>query len=502
MVLGNVRDLVALKLHTHQILFYPRTSLVQPSTLISLADHKWLLKALKVHALSPSVCHPLGSAILRKADQMGQIDLSRIVGRGLYRTEKGKFLWHVGDRILMDGRELDLGEHEENIFLPGPRIEVGEISSTDKERQAVAIALTGYRWLQLEDAKRFIGWLVASAVGGALEWRPHVWMVAPSESGKSWILKSVASKILGNLACYLSDATPAAISRKMRSDSLPVILDEAEPDSQNIKGILSLVRIAAGGEGERIRADQANDVQSLSPRFSMLLSSTKIAQLRTADSSRMEIVNLSASGVADWPKVRKAIETSLKGDMGSKIRSSIIRSGPEIVQEIDRIADEMTLEGVGSRSAMIAAALSAGWRWMSGTAETLYPERRERSGIDAGDALREIVGIRVRTSKAQDSPLIDLLRDNEEIKLTSSHGVKKDEHGLYIATENPTLKRTISRTPWANVDIKSLLLQINGVAPSPNPLHFGGFKSRALFIPLEVCREHGIDLEREDPYAL
>ena len=50
-----------------------------------------------------------------------------------------------------------------------------------------------YRWATPEDGRRFLGWIVAAVVGGALEWRPHLMLTAPERqcTGKTWLMTDV-----------------------------------------------------------------------------------------------------------------------------------------------------------------------------------------------------------------------------------------------------------------------------------------------------------------------
>ncbi len=222
-----------MRLATHQIMLYSRSALTQPSTLISLAAYNWWLDLLTQESLTPSSCHSVGSALIRAADRQGQLDLSRVAGRGFFRNDNNRYVWNLGDRLLVDGREGELDSLQDGWhYVNGPRIEVAEKRAGHGERKRVAEAVERYRWQHPLDGRRFLGWLVSSIVGGALEWRPHIWLAAAAETGKSWLLKRVAARLLGPMVVRVADATPAAMARRMRSDSLPLILDEAEPDRQ------------------------------------------------------------------------------------------------------------------------------------------------------------------------------------------------------------------------------------------------------------------------------
>ena len=505
-ILGNVGDSVAVRLATHQIMLYSRSALTQPSTLISLAAYNWWLDLLTQESLTPSSCHSVGSALIRAADRQGQLDLSRVAGRGFFRNDNNRYVWNLGDRLLVDGREGELDSLQDGRhYVNGPRIEVAEKRAGHGERKRVAEAVERYRWQHPLDGRRFLGWLVSSIVGGALEWRPHIWLAAAAETGKSWLLKRVAARLLGPMVVRVADATPAAMARRMRSDSLPLILDEAEPDRQWIEGLMDLIRVAAGGDGERIRTDVGGNVQRLHPRFSVCMSSTKIANLRAADASRFQMLNLSLKGVENWPEVERAIEDSLANGACERIRAALIHEGHEVVEEAASVSRELMRGGHGTRGSLIGGALTAGWRWLSGETDMLPPVTETlvgQSQDDAGYALREILNLRVQTHGAERVPLIDLLTDQVryEEKLPAGYGVRlDDDDDLLIATRHPSLLRELRRTAFERVDLRRLLCQIEGASPTTNRRRFNQMRMRAVCIPSEVLKMHGVDLGRTGP---
>ena len=498
-----------MRLRTHRIILHSRSSITQSSTLISLADYHWWLHTLHETSLTAAACHSIGSALLRAADRRGQIDLSRVVGRGFFRAAKNRYVWNLGDRLLVDGAEQELDSLEGGWHcVSGPRIDIGPQSAGLEERKRIAEAVERYRWRHPLDGRRFLGWLVSSVVGGALEWRPHIWMAAAAETGKSWLLNHVAGPLLGPMVVRVADATPAAVARRMRSDSLPLILDEAEPDRQWIERLMDVIRIAAGGDGERIRADGAggDSVQTLNPRFSVCMSSTKLANLCAADASRFQLVNLSQEGVEDWPGVERGIKESLANGAAGRIRTALIREGREIVEEAASITREMMRIGHPTRGSLISGALTAGWRWWTGERGTVPPISDAHVGTarnDAGDALREILNLRVQAHGVERLPLLDLLTDavKHDAKLPAGYGVRLDREGdaLLIATAHPALLGELRRTGLKNVDLRRLLCQIKGTSVTTHPRKFNQMRMRAVCIPVEVCKAHGIDLDQNSP---
>ena len=161
---------------------------------------------------------------------------------------------------------MPLGELK-SIYRPiaGARIKIASQAASGDERKQAAEAVLDYRWENPIDGKRFLGWLVSSIVGGGLPWRPHIWIAAPAATGKSWLLKEVARPILQDMSINAANTTAAALARSSGSDSIAVVLDEAEPDRDWVHGVMDLVRIAAGGDGARSRAEGTHAVQSVQP---------------------------------------------------------------------------------------------------------------------------------------------------------------------------------------------------------------------------------------------
>ena len=129
----------------------------------------------------------------------------------------------------------------------------------------------GYRWATPNDGRRFLGWLVASLVGGALQWRPHLLLTAPAAQGKTWLLTNVLEPIMGNMMTSVSDATPASISRLTAYSSLPVAIDEAEPSDDWVVELLKTLRAASSDFGSRVRATADGGVSFQQARFCALI---------------------------------------------------------------------------------------------------------------------------------------------------------------------------------------------------------------------------------------
>ena len=499
-IMGNIGDRVAVLLSTFRLLTFPRDGIGRSHSLVAIADYQWWLSQLKQPGLSTAVCLSVGSQILRQADSLGQINTRSMVGRGFFKSEDGRYIWHLGNRLHVDGKDIGLGELPGFLPVSGPPIRIKSEPATEAERKRLAAAILECRWETPYDGKRFMGWLVSAIVGGALSWRPHAWLNGLSGSGKSWLLDPVAKKICGDFYVPGGDTSVAGIAREVRSDSLAVFFDEAEPNRTKIEEILDILRLSSGPGGVRIRADRTTaGVDVFQPRFSALLSSINIAALNLANETRICQINLSREKHDNWPKVEVEIHEALK-DPG-RFLSALLRDGRQIVERVEAVTRQYIRDGVVPRRAAIEASLTAAWEWWSG--ETIWLTSGaplDEEALDDGERmLTDLLGVRVRVPKEPDMTLARVLLKGDQDGVALDHGLKIEDQVLHIHPSHPSLAGHLAKIrDWSGVDIKKTLKQIPGATIRSQPKSFSGMRSRTVQIPRTTCEKLGLEIFGSD----
>ena len=491
-LLGLSGDYITIRIAAGRVLYRTPEAMCQPNTLIAIAPEIWWHSVSRVENLSRETSRHLGDSLIRAAYLLGPVDLGAIYGRGAVRTDDGDVLWHLGDRILKGDRELPLNDVA-GIWLSEPKIPLFP-SASEKEIQEAAEAVLGYRWHSEMDGKRFLGWIAAAVAGGALEWRPHLMIPAEAGAGKSWLLQHVLQKIMGPLLIRIADGTPASIARYTDASSLPVVLEEAD---KWVESILPLLRIAAGGDGLRMRADSGpKGVVAQSPRFPALISSTTVPDMSAADASRVSPVRLGRE-VEDWPKVKARIVQAL--GISKNIRSAMIRQSEKIALEAGHVTDGLQADGgITSRDALMAGALTAGWWWWGLGDDHIMPHSTRHGAADAPEALLEILALRVRSDIGAETSIAEVLgKPQRESQIADLFGVRRADDELLIAMHHRGLTKALNRTYLKGVDLKALLKQIEGVVETDNPRWFGSIRRRALIVPKDVQNRIGIDFKQE-----
>ena len=196
----------------------------------------------------------------------------------------------------------------------------------------------------------FLGWCVTALVGGALTFRPMIWLLGDAGTGKTFLLSDVLKKLMGPLLTDVGSGSEAGLASIAGSASLPFCIDEFELEKgkeESITKMLNLMRIASGGDSARLRGTSTGGAIIRRPRFSLLVSSINKPSLDSASKSRVLNVRLSTTPVADWPKVRDAIYKSLSVERALAIRTCIIRNTPCVVRKAAGNRGQIDCQGRG-----------------------------------------------------------------------------------------------------------------------------------------------------------
>lgn len=273
----------------------------------------------------------------------------RLRGVGAWKDEAGGLVLHAGDGVYMGGEWREPGYHGEHVYpgydrLPRP--------SEDPAADAAALELLALfdRWAWRDEGEAvsavalrgrnfraqsvlLTGWLGCALVGGALDWRPMVWMTGESGSGKS-TLQKIVSLIMGASLVSSSDATPAGIYQTVGYSSRAAAIDEAESDPQSpkMRNMVALVRqSSSGGEVLRGSAD-AKRTHSFTARSSFLLSSIIVPPLNSQDLLRIAMLELSRLPEGQKPPL---LEAGKLAAIGRRLRRRVLDGWGRFVTTLD-----------------------------------------------------------------------------------------------------------------------------------------------------------------------
>ncbi len=288
--------------------------------------------------------------LMRAAARKGMWNaFQRLRGCGAWLDEEGELVLHAGDAIWIDGDWQEPGRIDGRHVYPAgepqprPARKKAPIGPQGAAEKLLELFRT-WRWRRPDtDPELLLGWIAAAMIGGALDWRPMVWITGDKATGKS-TLQSLIVKIMGGESALIAiaDASAAGIWQKLGMSSLPVAIDEieAEEDNRRSQAVIKLARLAASG-GVVIRGGADHQSAEFKARSCFLFSSILVPPLPPQDRSRMAILELGAlmSITAPTLKPRELAE------FGTQLRRRLLDNWSRYGETLERY--RVALAGVG-----------------------------------------------------------------------------------------------------------------------------------------------------------
>lgn len=244
----------------------------------------------------------LMSACSLKSAVTGLWENDKIRGRGAWCGDDGSLIFHYGDTVCVyrdcGGKRTEEwfkpGEVEGYIYPACPKLPRPE-GCTDLEAVSeLRNMLETWNFQNKTDIRLLLGFLGASFICGALEWRPMIWLTGDYGTGKTE-LKRLMENMFGAGLLSLTGPSEAAVRQTLNEhkDVLPVALDEIESAEDNRKGagLIELARWAASG-ATTSKGSADHKAMSFVLRSSFIFSSILVPPIDGQDLSRIHIVDL------------------------------------------------------------------------------------------------------------------------------------------------------------------------------------------------------------------
>ena len=235
-------------------------------------------------------------SLMQRARARGIFSDSCVRGVGVWRDNQ-RFLINLGDGLYYGGSRHTLDALDTNyIYEIGSR--VSEPTQKECETGLLLQATQAVNWATPDAGKLLAGWLTLAPVGGALAWRPHIWLTGSAGTGKSWLMQNLIHPFLeGRGHFFQGQTTEAGIRQSIRCDSKAVIFDEFETEDElsakRIKGVLELMRQASSEtEGQVVKGAPSGSAVYYRPQFSALVSSIRVVLAHESDRTRFTTLEL------------------------------------------------------------------------------------------------------------------------------------------------------------------------------------------------------------------
>ncbi len=525
---GSKETIILRKCSTHELLMIPQNQ-ISSNRLLQLAPLEWWCNAGGMTTIT--IREPLrqraADALNRIAEMKGRISQNSLRGTGSSMDGSGKVIYHLGNKVLCDGASMTLEDAERKLDFvyseSDPLPWQPPASDWRDLASELAEALKQYRWKGDDDGLAFIGWVGSALACGALPWRTNLWMISPSESGKSWLIDHVLSVLFGSHVTIAGDVTEPSAARHSGHNALPMILDEMS--AKQLEAVLPLLKRTSSGGRQRIRSSMnpnaANATESTEERLCFYISTTQRPLMGREISSRIRWLRLAKTMMpaAQFNRVSGRITNALAGGKAAAIRNGLVSHAHQVVKRAAEVSRSSGLNYAERRIATIAS-LAAGAELMH---PGLYPAQRamkmlrdsdgqtDRPQTDASDALSRCLMCPVQHTISYEGNMGPVIRNEtrmlgqwlcgntkEEALAAEQHGFKyirvrgQGKLVLCIGRHHDGLRKIADKIDMRSVDLTELLGGVEGaVVNAAARIRFAGSQCSIICFTPETMMNLG-----------
>jgi putative DNA primase/helicase len=508
---------------TEQVSEIKRASHTSPAELMGLAPLEWWEMAY-VKSKQGTDWQGAANDLMRGCEKAGIYSQDRERGRGAW-YDKGRAVLHLGDRLLIDGTHSAIADHDSGfIYTKQAPLEHGadSVPATDAAAIDIAELFEQLNWVKPVHAQLLAGWCLLAPICGALSWRPHIWITAQRGAGKSWVQDHIIQPLLGPSAMMVQGSTTeAGIRQKLKSDSRPIVFDEAESEdhrSQNrMQTVIELARQSSSDStAEIIKGTVNGNGMAFRMRSMFLMGSVNVSLSQAADESRFSVLTLASPEKTIEDKERfdsfsKRVDNTLTQDACAAIRARAYLMMPVIrinAKTFARaIAEVLGSQRLGDQVGTLIAGACAYYRddeislddartWV---AKMDFSDAKEAEQVsDEESCLQRILQSQVRFDSERGSLLRSIgeiidcasgksamsgLTQSECNEVLKRYGLVVEGSYLSVANKHAELEKLLTGTPWGS-GWRRILGRIEGAKSSDGVVRFAGTRSRAVQIPV------------------
>lgn len=464
--------------------------------------------------------------LISEGQRIGHFGMHKIRGRGAWYDNE-KVVIHTGDRLIVEGTDLGFEAFQsEFVYESAEKLGIGvqDPLSTNEANKFLKICKIP-SWERENNGTLLAGWCVIAPVCGALPWRPHLWIIGESGTGKSTVFKGIVKKMLGLSAISVqSNTSESGIRQKLQHDARPVVFDEAEAEDKasqdRMTAVLGLMRASSSDEGGQI-IKGGQDGQAKAYDIRACFASASIGFPATQQSDLRRITVLSTKKIRDKAKASSLIKSlhqsfeTLTPEYVNSFQARTVKMLPIILKSAQVFA-KAVIEVIGQQWAgdqlgiILAGAYSLESdsvveadkalemvRAMNWAEENALEEQPDQIRL-----LATIVEQPIRLEMGRERIVSELiliaakhLHDYDEISAEGAHsylkriGIKVEicplgHSEVLFANTSVWLKKVLQNTPWSANHAK-VLARIEGAKQMPSK-RFAALVACSVSVPLSL----------------
>lgn len=325
-----------------QVIDLSQAELTKPNLRILVRDQYWAKAFPNNDDFGKANYDHAACWVLDTCEKLKVFDASNLRGNGVWRDGKSDIVVHLGDRLMVNGEEINLNEYESNyIYSQRPRkINMPTTEITKDEKLMLVSIAESFNWKDKEASTIILSWIISSCMAAYLKWRPHIYITGPAGAGKSTVQEMFVKRCLEGICIQPEgDTTEPGLRAQIQNDSLPVVYDEPEGDSDkaivNVKNVMRYARSSSSSSGGKIFKGSVDHKGVQFQAQSMFcFSSINTVEMNQQDRDRITKIELEKNSKIPWLDLEKKLN-AIPRDMCEKLFLFVISN----IEKIDGIIE-------------------------------------------------------------------------------------------------------------------------------------------------------------------
>ena len=490
-----------------QVLELTASSLGSMQNLYQLANASEYERIMGWDQLKPAeAVASIGPMLMDICHRIGPYENGRVYGAGAWVVGKKQYI-NTGSSVYDVAAGVEY-QHRE-VEIDGAFVREAKAFYLDcaplanKEANKLIQICQMLKWRRPISGTLLAGWLVVAMVGGALRWRPHVFITGPKGAGKSTVIEEIVEVVIGDsMIRQDGGSTEAGLRKEVKNSSRPIVMDEFEGESkraaEEVGKILFWARKASSG-GYIVNANRKYRAKSC-----VCFAAINPLVTQGADADRITLLELEVNKDKDaeehFDKLMDLVHDTLTVEYARRLArrtvdnldallwncevfakhaSRILKSKRDGDQFGPMLAGAYMLHATGLVTDETAAEYCArqDWSWV----------HDQKDGTDSERLIRRILNSMIeysmvdRTVKMPVSEMIvRVMRGDpgsgDAAKALARCGMAVKGEWLCVANTDDGLSGLLQGTPW--VAYRPSLSRLEGVITEDKTMRFGGGSPR------------------------
>jgi len=289
--------------------------------------------------------------VIRKSEKVPVFDWRRVRGVGAWYDD-GDIVINTGEYLLINGEKKELYSRVKNYVYEKSFYTPYTLNSPLDTQSSTRLldCLRHISWKKKGSPYALAGWIALSPWGGLLQWRPHIWLVGPKGTGKTWVVNKIIMPVAIKKFGVRGDgkSTTAGIRQNLRNSSKSFLGDEMESETktlvEKIDEIVSLFRGASSGQdlgGVILHGSLDGQGKQWVMQSMACFASIGSGMIHGADMDRFTVCEMAPARSDQYEKrkedfvILEKLVKGLTGEWISGFHSRMYHLLPELLETID-----------------------------------------------------------------------------------------------------------------------------------------------------------------------